>query len=87
MMSAAALTHTADVDSLRASFTAAAANANAAAAELIHHEGWLEKKSPSQVKGWQKRWVVLHGSMLRYWRDVADYHAEKSPSGVIHAHT
>jgi len=74
--------------SSRASLAAAAATAAAAdSAELIHHEGWLEKKSPSQVKGWQKRWVVLHGSMLRYWRDVADYHAEKSPSGVIHAHT
>ena len=41
------------------------------------------KLSPSTLKGWQKRFFMLSDNRIRYWKEQADYMAQKNPKGII----
>eukprot|EP00762_Andalucia_godoyi_P001304 ANDGO_04782.mRNA.1 hypothetical protein len=41
--------------------------------------GWLEKKSPSVLGGWQRRLVLLHESILFYYKSSTD----ATPAGTL----
>ena len=38
----------------------------------VKKEGYLEKKSPALLKGWQKRWFELRDNGIRYYKNKGD---------------
>ncbi|CAG9325498.1 unnamed protein product [Blepharisma stoltei] len=47
--------------------------------ELPHKEGWLKKKSPKVLKGWQSRYFVLSNKVLSYYSDEN----KENPLGLL----
>ena len=45
-------------------------SSNGVAPQLPVLCGWLEKKSPSLLAGWQKRYVAVATESLYYWPDA-----------------
>lgn len=43
----------------------------------------MDKQSPSFHKAWQKRYFVLDKKILKYFKNKADYEAQKPPKGAI----
>ena len=40
--------------------------------ELKSKSGYIKKKSPTLLVGWQKRWVVLEEKMLKYYKEEVE---------------
>lgn len=53
----------------------ASVTANRGASKKIYYEGWLDKKSPSGIRGfrkWQKRWFQIHEKAIVYMKNQGD---------------
>jgi hypothetical protein len=52
----------------------------------IIHQGWLQKKG-RKVRNWKKRWFVLKGSRLCYYKTPSDGEKDQSALGEINLET
>eukprot|EP00600_Ochromonadales_sp_CCMP1393_P013430 CAMPEP_0175012260 /NCGR_PEP_ID=MMETSP0005-20121125/9205_1 /TAXON_ID=420556 /ORGANISM="Ochromonas sp., Strain CCMP1393" /LENGTH=367 /DNA_ID=CAMNT_0016268467 /DNA_START=231 /DNA_END=1334 /DNA_ORIENTATION=+ len=71
-----------DPDKLR---TLSSASFRQSSQVALEKEGWLFKKSPSMLKGWQKRyfWTNKYGDIDYYKNDKDVHNADIAPQGTI----